>query len=210
MAGTVTGDNRSPLSGAIVMATLQPGSPPESSFTPFSARAISGADGSFTLVDLPPGTYKLCAEQRAAEMLNPCLWSDEPILAAVVAGQTTKGVEIQMQKAVTLTIRLNDAQKLLAKHLGQTAGADLLIGTSHGTSPFIQAEAVSADETGRELRLLVPADTNVDLSIYSGFFGLADDTGAAFNSKRMTIPASVAKSSGKKTIVVQVIGIARP
>ncbi len=208
IAGRVTDGSGAAVSGAGVMASLQPPSA-AGPFTPFTATAASGADGSFTMAGLPAGTYRLCAEHRAAGMLNPCLWSDEPILAAVAEGQTTQGRDIRMAKGAVLTVRLNDPRGLLSRYLGKTPGAHILVGIGRGTAPFMAATPSAADDTGRELTLLVPVDTPLQASVFSSFFSLADETGARAK-KGLKIPVTVASGGGGKRIVVQGMGAAAP
>ena len=96
--------------GPLEGQSLRPVPPPV-----FSAKA--GLAGCFTLSNLPPGGWMVCAD--AAGYLNPCHWSISPSFN-VGSGQTISNADVRMNQAYKLRIGVNDPQGLLNE--GKAAG----------------------------------------------------------------------------------------
>jgi hypothetical protein len=208
LLGTVTDDSGTAITGAIVSATLQPPGPVPK-FTPVTVSSISGGKGAFELDNLPAGTFGLCVQKPDLQLLNPCLWSDTRVTAAVNSGQTTSGISLVVEKGVRISIRLADDQKLLkaASH------EDILIGTGHGTSPFIPAQLSSKDDSGKTFSLLIPTGRAVQLSVFSAMFALGDEKGVAFGANNGKLSVLIPKgaspnssSSGQADVTVHILG----
>lgn len=194
ISGIVTDNGGQAVSGAFVMAALQPESA-AASYTPFATTAFTTADGSYKLQDLPLGSYKLCVEHRTAQVLNPCTWSNDPIMARLTVSQPSAETAIKVNKGGLLTVQFDDKAELFSKNQ-KSANAHILIGTNYGTSGVVSASAAANSDAAREVTLLLPYDTPADITVYSGFFKLADANGTEFKDRAFKIPVSVKATSG--------------
>lgn len=86
ISGTLTGNDGKPLAAQVTAN----GVPPLRS----SGNAKSGANGSFTISNLSPGAYNLCAEVGSAGYLDPCVWEPIPIVVRIAAGQALTGYQV--------------------------------------------------------------------------------------------------------------------
>ena len=145
--------------------------------------AKAGFDGSFTLPNLPPGGWIVCAE--AGGYLNPCHWSTAPAFT-VAAGQTISNATIYMDQAYTLQIRINDPQGLLVNE-GKVAGAVLQIGLKAPSGAFQRATLAAKDSSGRSYILSIPLKAAANLFVSGGAFQLNDNAGLQLaNSGKLT------------------------
>lgn len=192
IAGTVTDDTGSPIAGATISAALRPPIPAGTrgpgglpSFMPFPPKAPTSADGSFEIDGLPAGTYALCVDKLGSAVLNPCLWTDQPVLRTLTAGEVATGVSLVAPKGVFITIRVLDLKQLL---IGNPRSDDVRIGTYHGNSGFIPALNSRGDMKGKTMSLVVPAGQPVNISVSSVTYALADANGNALGSGVTQIP----------------------
>ena len=145
--------------------------------------AKAGLDGRFTLSNLPPGPWTVCAV--AAGYLDPCHWSNSPAIV-VGPGQSSLKAELRLDQAYTLHIRINDPQGLLANE-GKTAGAVLQIGVHAPSGSFHRANIAAKDSKGRDYTVAVPLHAAAKLFVSGGAFQLNDGAGAPLaNNGRLT------------------------
>jgi hypothetical protein len=145
--------------------------------------AKAGLDGSFTLPNLAPGGWIVCAE--AAGYLDPCHWSTAPAFN-VAAGQTISNATVAMDQAYTLQIRVNDPQGFLASE-GKAAEAVLQIGVHARSGAFQRATLAGKDAGGRNYAVTIPLKAPANLFVSGGAFQLKDNVGAQVdNHGRLT------------------------
>jgi len=154
--------------------------------------AKAGLDGSFTLPNLTPGGWIVCAE--AAGYLNPCHWSTAPAFT-VAAGQTVPNAVVHMDQAYTLQIRISDPQGLLANE-GKVPGAVLHLGVQAPSGAFQRATLAGKDSSGRSYTLAVPLKTAANLFVSGGAFQLNDDSGLQLAKNGKVTPV-IAPGAGK-------------
>jgi hypothetical protein len=156
--------------------------------------AKAGFDGSFTLANLTPGGWIVCAE--APGYLNPCHWSTAPAFT-VLSGQTVSNAAVHLDQAYTLQIRIKDPQGLLAND-GKVAGAVLQIGVQAPSGAFQRATLAGKDSTGRNYTVAIPLKTAAKLFVSGGAFQLNDDSGSqvARNGKVTPLAAPDAGKPG--------------
>src|SRR5437868_7094986 len=78
--GTVLASDGSPLASAVVTALRAMVAPQ------LRQSAVSAPNGSFSLQNLPEGTYRLCVQARGGTHLDPCLWSTTQTDVVLPAG----------------------------------------------------------------------------------------------------------------------------
>jgi hypothetical protein len=173
--------------------------------------AKAGMDGRFTLSNLPPGGWTVCAE--SAGYLNPCHWSTAPAFI-VGAGQTISNAAIRLDPAYALRIHINDPLGLLTNE-GKAAGAHLQIGVHAPSGAFQRARLAGKDSTGRDYTVAIPQRATAKLFISGGAFQLNDDTGLQLaRSGRMTQVTAPDLSrpgtAAPPTVGLTVTGLGRP
>jgi len=141
---------------------------------PFTAKAPTGSDGSFEMDGLPPGTFELCAEAPASEVLNPCVWGGTKTVAAALAGKTVSGTLLKVSKGVTVLVRMSDVSAALLKN---PAADDIRVGTHQGAFRFLGGRVVARDPSGKTVAIVVPAGQSMEVLVRSEAFSLADSKG---------------------------------
>ena len=173
--------------------------------------AKAGLDGRFTLSNLPPGSWTVCAE--ASGYLNPCHWATAPVFV-VGAGQSSLKAEVRMDQAYVLHIRVNDPQGLLANE-GKAAGALLQIGVHAPSGAFQRASLSGKDSKGREYTVAIPLRAAAKLFVSGGAFQLNDGAGLPVskngNLTEVTAPdANKAGMAGPRPPAFTITGLGRP
>jgi hypothetical protein len=209
--GTVVDDANQPVAKAHVSAYRDyvAGTPP------FSATAVTAADGAFRLGGLPAGKYKVCVQVPAGSLLDPCQWSDTPPSLTLSAGQDITGFKVALARGTVVTVRVNDAQKLLQTNEGKTPGSRLLIGVWTDKGLFYEARVAATDANGRDHQITVPNNRQLTLSADSAFFKLADATpgapkGPTSASGNVTSAFQHTAADPPKSFTINVTGLAKP
>lgn len=132
---------------------------------PFNAAAVSGPTGDFTIANLKPGRYSLCASGVERNHLDSCQWMQPPVAVEVSGGRTTSGAVVNIRSGVAVNFTVEDPGARL-----QT-GRRLRIGVLTGGNAYYQAIAsrISATQLsylvavprGVPLRLFLDADVDV-------------------------------------------------
>ena len=177
----------SPVKGKTTGAVLPP---------VLSAKA--GWDGSFTLSNLPPGSWTVCVE--VVGYLDPCHWSTAPTFL-VSAGQSSLKAEVRLEQAFLLYIHVNDPQGLLANE-GKAAGALLQIGIHAPSGAFQRANIAARDRKGRDYTVAMSPYAAARLFVHGGSFQLNDDTGSQI-AKGGKITQVAAPDTNKTGVVSQ-------
>ena len=173
--------------------------------------AKAGLDGRFTLSNLPPGGWTVCAE--AAGYLNPCHWSTAPAFT-VGAGQAVSNAAIRLDQAYALRIHIDDPLGLLANE-GKAAGAFLQIGVHAPSGAFQRARLAARNNAGRDYTVAIPLHAAAKLFVSGGAFQLNDDAGLplARGGKLTQVTAPGLNKAGSATpppLGFTVTGLGRP
>ncbi len=208
IAGTVSGEDGSPVVGAYVTLHL--------SFTPGQAvrqafrthwGVYSGSGGSFRFTGLRNGTYRLCVQAPGAAWLDPCEWGLAIPSGALSSAVRSQAIAISLRRGAEVPISIDDPGQLVLQSEGRIAGALLLIGVRTPTGTFRPAVLTSRGLTGRTLKVVIPFDKPVNLTVGSSFFRLADSTGTPFSGPGRTIPLSVPAGQTPATVRLSVTGV---
>lgn len=122
-------------------------------------RTESAPDGSFSLLGLFDGTYRLCAVDKGAAYLDPCVWSDTPPTIRISAKQPISGYKLVLAKGSPLTVRINDAAHLLdapSAVLDQMP-ATLIVGVVTARHTLQPLALTGKDSAGRNHQTAIPA-----------------------------------------------------
>jgi len=196
----LTQDNK-PIKGGVVTAT-QVGVKASATAAHGTSQG-SGSDGSFSIANLAAGTYNVCVNMPSSQFLDPCHWS-APVSVTLTSGQVLKGLQVKVKQGTTVTVHLNDPSQLLSANEGKKAGAHMLVGVWTPDGLFHAASVSSKGNAAREYSVTVPYDTALQLSLFSGFFQMADSNGKAVNQTGALVPLQFSSlSPATKPPVVQ-------
>lgn len=202
VAGTVTGEDGSLISGAYVTLHLAFKPRPAAHQRIRTQWGISTEPGgSFRFTGLLDGSYRICAQAPRTAWLDPCEWGFPVPTVSLTRTERSRAVAISLKKGAEVPIQVDDPSQLLFQNLGKTAGAHLLVGVRTAAATFRPAIVSSQELTGRTLRAVIPFDRPVKMEVASSFFKLADSGGAAFSKAGVAIPVSV--STGQKAAAVR-------
>jgi hypothetical protein len=178
--GIVLDSKNKPVNNSLVIA----GHAPASGAADPKGRnlhAITDKAGAFSFSALPVGSYRICVQAPATDLLDPCQWS-APVIAKVIAGQAGSPVHIVLDQGIPLNIRIDDVGQLLAKSEGKIAGAHLSVGVWGGNNLFHAAPIAGKDSSGRNHMIYVPKGRLVHVSAFSKYFHLAEAPTTAVNA----------------------------
>lgn len=210
ITGSVLTEDGQPVAGAwVTVETLR--SPEQVRVQAFGGRALTGRQGSYTLRDVPPGRYRLCADAPGSDLLNPCEWNTYAQVLSISPGQIAMQRLVHMRKGHRLSIRVEDPGGHLNTHLNKTNGANLTILGSGPWRPGKPARVLQSDKSGMDLEAVVAFDVPYTVTGMSTFFQLGKDTGQAFASnggqlKGLTKKSDVDQGKPPK-VVIRVQGL---
>jgi len=105
-----------------------------------------------------------------------------------------------------VSIRVADPSQILPANEGKAPAAHLLLGVSTDAHFFRTAILVSQNAVGSNYQIVIPFDRTINLSAVSGFFQLANATGAPL-PKSNSIPVLAASGQQAPTVALTVSGI---
>ncbi len=206
VSGVVRTLSGEPVAGA--MAFLQPLTAKEMIKT--SLTAGTGADGRFTVKNVPEGEYRVCVPQSSTGVLDPCVWGGFPVRIEVTSKAAPSEARVVVNQGVELSLVISDTGKLLSAHDERKAGRPaLMIGVMRPGVPFIQMRLVSGNEAGRQYKVFVPSEVNLDVMVASEDFEFEEekaegkaDFAAATNSLKASL--KLPRDTKKKELRVSV------
>lgn len=208
VSGVVQTLSGEPVAGAMVW--LQPLTAKEMIKT--SLTASSDAGGKFAVKNVPEGTYRVCIPQSSTGVLDPCLWGGFPVKVEVTSKAPPAEARVAVNQGVELTLAIRDSAKLLPAHDERKADRPaLMIGVMRPGVPFIQMRLVGSSEDGRQYRLFVPSEVNLDLMVASEDFEFEEDKAegnAEFAAATNSLKASIKlpRDTKKKDLSLKVKG----
>ena len=216
VAGTVVDTSGQPITGALVRAAMRsspkpilltPGKAP--AFMPVASDALSGAKGEFQIEGLYAATYAICVYKPQSTVLDPCLWSDTPVVVTLSDGSTSSGVTVTAAQGTTVKIRVLDPTGFLNANPSKD---DLRIGINRGKSPLIPALPTSRDSGGKTMSVVVPLGQPLNFMVASTGLTLAGNAGASLGAEENQISvsaavlASAAAGSNTPVLTISVTG----
>jgi hypothetical protein len=207
IAGTVQGEDGSTVAGANVTLHLAH-TPAEAVRQRFPTQwaAEAGSDGSFRFSGLPHGSYRLCVFVRGTAWLDPCQWGRAIPSVTLSDGESSRTLAISLAKGAEVPIQIDDPDRVLFLNEGRTKGAHLLIGVRTAGSTFVPAAPVSREDTAARLKVVIPYETLVDLTVASSFFRLAHANGTELAKPGGALPLFAARDQSPATVRLLVTG----
>lgn len=197
--GQVRSDEGRPVPNAVLLynqtAPFVPGTPMVQS------RINLPNDGTFTISNLPAGSYALCIQVAAGGYLDPCHWSDPPTVA-LAAAQAVTGVAVTAKRGHKLQIHVDDPQGHMGNE-GKVPGVHLLIGAWTPRHLFQPARVSNSSARSRDYSVTVPFDAPVNITATSASFAVNDGRGQPVQVNRpttVTIPSNGAAPAVSFTV----------
>lgn len=209
IVGQVLDERQRPVVGARVAVHVLPSR--GAKVEPFQASTLTAADGTFGF-SVPQGDFRVCTQLPGSELLDRCLWSEKPPLAAVKTGQRTAMRPIVMRRGQAVSVSLEDPRALLREAKSTrppvgNRGDEVLVGVTALNGMFLPMPVHKRDRTSREHRIFVPRDTPLRISVHSPGLNLADSEGKAIDSSRGHVfNARIANDRSKRRFVFRVTG----
>jgi hypothetical protein len=170
ISGTVYGPDGKPLAGTKVWVNLVSPAPrpvDHNSTVPVLT-AVSAADGSYALSNVPNGEYVICARNAGVVALNPCAWGDATRVQIAGGNLNMSGQAVRMAAAATLQVHLDDPDGHLAANAAKPE-ASLLMGlaTQHG---FMPLPITASTGNSRDYKILVPFNITHNVVLSTRYF----------------------------------------
>ena len=93
--------------------------------------ASSGSDGKYSMLNIPPGRYEVCAAAPSSDYLDSCFWA-MPELSPIIVTASSQAVsrDLVVKRAGKITLRLNDNANLLDGRTpnGKAGGGHVMMG----------------------------------------------------------------------------------
>ena len=157
------------------------------------------SDGSFHILGLVPGVYRLCTQTPRTAWLNSCEWGGAGMTLTLASPEASIPVLIVLIRGAVVNVRVNDVGQLLPTYEANTPGAHLLMGVNVDGQRFRHAALASKDLLGRTYQLTVPFDRSVTLTVGSSFFRLADASSKPLPKLGNLLPILIQSSRGTAT-----------
>lgn len=166
--------------------------------SPLAVASITAAkDGSFTLTQLPAGTYNICVYSGDGDYIDPCGWSLTPPSVSVAANQQLKGLKYSLVPGVRVKTRIDDPTGNLQKKTTDAGPQHVLVGVFSPKGVLIPMPVTKSNPSGVDYELVIPVATAVKLTLFSKGVNLEDDkkqavpaTGLTRDITQSTVPAA--------------------
>jgi hypothetical protein len=166
----------SPTGNGTVTTTVIAGASTSGGTTNVTASAAK--DGTFSAAGLATGQYAVCVQDPAAEVIDPCLWSDSRTTVGVTAGSLSSGLVVRVKKASIVSVRLNDTAQALVQRPGDQAPPHVLVGAFDSRGIFHPARQAQKDASGVSYQIPIPVDSPIRVIVSSAQVKLASSTNA--------------------------------
>jgi hypothetical protein len=150
---------------------------------------------------LAGGDYNLC--MYASGYLATCEWTGWQH-ATVAASQALDHGTVQLTKAVTVTIRINDPHRLMGS--ANQIASPLVAGVREQSGRFHPARETATDSTGHTLQIAVPYATPLKLWLHSWRFLLTDSGGAMVDHLGAQFPFQVSAGGAAPSYTFNITG----
>jgi hypothetical protein len=171
---------------------------------PFDHQFASKADGTFSIANVPPGTYQICVEAPQANVLDPCLWSQTPPTVTVPASGNVSGLNITVDTGYMMKVHVNDPLTVLPSPKGGIAGAALSVRVITRTNRHVNFRLLGAAATGWDHYLLVPFGEPLTLAIDSSTLSLHNASNAPLSGNSLRMPVWIPKAGSLPAVTVSV------
>jgi hypothetical protein len=182
-----------PVPGAWVTLLSVPGV----GVKPYNAQTTTASDGTFVFTQVPAGTFQVCPQAPNSALLAPCSWQPPPPQVKVTTGQSVQMPAIQMTRGILLLVRIDDPTGVRAANDQAGSGVHLQVGVRTPATMVQEVPVMAKDSKGYDQGIYVPADTPLEISVFSSSLVLADGSGAAVSQKNGGVfPIQVSSGAG--------------
>jgi len=210
ISGVVGDATGTPIAGALVLyRSVQTAVRTANGGPVFSGPRIgsvvkTASDGSFSVSELPPATYHLCAYGVKATDLGSCEWGQGTTRVDLASGQTVQ-LKFVVAEGTMLTFQVEDPNHrirsledlpVIAGRLPLT-GANFAIGVWAGTR-YARAALVSTNGTTRSYQIAVPKTATVRLHLDTSL-NVLDATNA---SLLLRGPSATLAAAGQAEVII--------
>jgi hypothetical protein len=208
VSGIIQVDAGAALAGAVVTAThvFSPSGDPLQK----PAYTISKAGGSFVFGGLAAGTYRFCVQVTGSDVLDPCLWPSTAPSAIVnlAQGQQVAGFAITVKRGVPVYVRMDDPAGFMQNQQTSGKSTAILVSVAEPRGIMHHSAVVVDDASGRTYRIVVPADTSLNLLVQSPNVQLNDAQGAQLAAQPAPTPFQVSHGTPAQLFRFSVQGMA--
>ena len=191
--GIVIDDQKQAVAGAIV--TAQPEAEPGREMRPVFV--ASRKDGSFEFNGIPAGRYTLCAQIKERDLLNSCVWSENPRRITLAGGELLAGVPIVMRSGVPIEIELDDASNVLEATAAKQNRRRVLVGVFSGNGRFHPARVESREGKKVKHYILVPPNEDLKLLVHGRNVEIEDGAGKKIEPTAKATPFQAQKGQAR-------------
>jgi hypothetical protein len=196
ISGTLVGDDGLPIAGTVIANGVAVSA---------SGRAVTAANGVFTIANLPAGTYTLCGRPKSPGYLDPCTWSTDPPKVSVTAGQATANTKLVLAKGAVIDVRVNDPLQVLgAAALPNATGALVLLEAMTPRGPLEPLVISAKDTLGTDYQTTIPFNTQTAIAVTGNQVKLTDSAGIVINLGGPSITVQRGPNDSATAIVLQV------
>jgi len=154
----------------------------------FSRAVAVGADGSFILSGLLPGTYDVCAYGAQPSQVGSCDWGGIPVIS-LAAGQTVTNLTRTIRNGTVVTLHVADPNGRMgvADSKGRVARERrFFIGLFSESGFYRRAEAISRSPAEHVFRITIPRQMRARLFIDTDL-SVTDVSGSPLETGRPTL-----------------------
>jgi len=199
ISGSIRGETGGVIPGAIVSAYRI------SSLPPLVFHVAAGAGGSFSIKNLPAGTYRLCAQAPGSDFLDPCRWSSSQTEINLVNGQVSTGTVLSLKKGSVVKVRINDAGGVLDQKASKPPHISAGVWTAK--SLFCPATLTAHDASGRNFEVVIPQDAPYRFSLSAVNVQIQDEVNALVGPAGFSTTIQPNPGGGaQKTLTFTVVG----
>ncbi len=171
--GRATGPDGKPLPGAIINTVRRW---PVDAKSPMYARVTTDKNGDYRVPDLVSGYYLVCLDAPGLPLLDACHWTQQPA-SRLLRGNEVARVDLRAIQGAFLHIRIDDPQLAIANKERALLSTPVSAEVVSTTGIPLRALVMAKDPKGLNLRLVVPKDRDVALSLRGIDIDFEDDQG---------------------------------
>ena len=194
ITGTILTAAGKPAAKHNVIVQVRPAKPGDP-ITPFTRTATTAADGTFTLLGVPNGTFSICPLPPDDTSVSPCNWSTEPRVT-VASSKAVSVPPIRLLPSTDLYVRVNDTNGAFAAAKGKTLGDAISLAVRAPNGRMYPIPQTASSAAGTDHHLHVPTGADLVFTAFSTQLSMTDAAGASI-SKQSGMAASVNIPNGQ-------------
>ena len=171
---------------------------------PFDRQFASKADGTFSLIGVPAGKYRICVDAPPANVLDPCLWSATQPIWSVTEGVALNNITIKVQVGTQVVVHVNDPQAALPSTKGGVHGDALSMVVVTNQKRYHHLRVLSTKAGSTDHYVIVPFDETLTLVTESASLAVGDKDGKRLTGDSQKTPLRVPAGAVVPPVVLNV------